>query len=146
MRLRWRTSPPPPPHIPINVCMGGGGGGGQEHSTYPVWVTLKTVFHWIARLRWVPNATKNKTNNMKSTWPMPAPRIGDPMRPIFQLLTLGVCVRGNANFRVRVGGNANFGFLDTNMLVSPMRNCGIGGLSQREDPTRVVLRPVEYRL
>ena len=26
-------------------------------------------------------------------------------------------------------------FLDTNMLVSPTQNCGVGGLSQREDPT-----------
>ena len=31
---------------------------------------LKSVFHWILRLRWVPNATKNETNNMKSTCPM----------------------------------------------------------------------------
>ena len=31
-------------------------------------------------------------------------------------------------------------FLDTNMLVPPTRNCGVGGLSQREDPTRMVLR------
>ena len=26
------------------------------------------------------------------------------------------------------------------MLVFPMRNCGTGGLSRREDPTRMVLR------
>ena len=31
-------------------------------------------------------------------------------------------------------------FLDTNMLVSPTRNCGDGGLSQIEDPTGMVLR------
>ena len=31
-------------------------------------------------------------------------------------------------------------FLDTNMFVSPKRNCGVGGLSQRQDPTRMVLR------
>ena len=31
-------------------------------------------------------------------------------------------------------------FLDTDMFVSPMRNYGNGGLSQRKDPTRMVLR------
>ena len=32
------------------------------------------------------------------------------------------------------------GVLDTNMLVSPMRNCGIGGVIQCEQPMRMVLR------
>ena len=31
-------------------------------------------------------------------------------------------------------------FLDTNMFVSPSRDCGFGGLSQRKDLTRMVLR------
>ena len=30
-------------------------------------------------------------------------------------------------------------FLDTNMFVSPTQNCGVGGLSQRKDPTQIVL-------
>ena len=30
-------------------------------------------------------------------------------------------------------------FLDTNILVSPMQDCGIGGLSQRQDPKQMVL-------
>ena len=60
------------------------------------------------------------TNNMKCTSPTPAPRVGDPKPPIFHLLALGVGVEGNANFSISVGGNANF---------------GVGGLSQREDPT-----------
>ena len=41
---------------------------------------------------------------MKSTWPTPAPRVGDPTGTIFHLLALGVCIGSNANFRVRVGG------------------------------------------
>ena len=45
---------------------------------------------------------------MKSTWPTPAPRVGDPTPPIFHLLALGVGVGGNANFSVRMGGNTNF--------------------------------------
>ena len=57
---------------------------------------------------------------MKSTWPTPAPRIGDPMQPIFYLLALGVGVGGNANLSVRIGGNPILVFLDTNMLESPM--------------------------
>ena len=31
-------------------------------------------------------------------------------------------------------------FLDTNMLVSPTRNCDVGGLSQHLDQTQMVLR------
>ena len=31
-------------------------------------------------------------------------------------------------------------FLDTNMSVSPTQNCDVGGLSQRKDPTQMVLR------
>ena len=45
---------------------------------------------------------------MKCTWPMPAPRVGDPTPPISHLLTLGVGIGGNTNFSVRIGGNANF--------------------------------------
>ena len=30
---------------------------------------LKPVFHQKLHLRWVGNATKNETNNTKSTWP-----------------------------------------------------------------------------
>ena len=33
---------------------------------------------------------------------------GDRTQSIFHILALGVCVGGNANFRVGVGGNANF--------------------------------------
>ena len=44
---------------------------------------------------------------MKSTWPTPAPHVGDATPPIFHLLALGVGMGGNANFSVRVGGNAN---------------------------------------
>ena len=33
-----------------------------------------------------------------------------------------------------------FAFLETNMLVSPTQNSGVGGISQRQGPTPVVLR------
>ena len=37
-------------------------------------------------------------------------------------------------------GNANFHILDTNMLVSPMQNSGVGGIAQRQPPTPGILR------
>ena len=68
---------------------------------------------------------------MKCTW---------PMQPIFHLFTLGFCVGGNANLYFALGVRQILAFLDTNMLVSPTQNCGVGGLSQRQDPTQMVLR------
>ena len=47
---------------------------------------------------------------------------------------LGFGVGGNAHFGFGVGG---FAFSDTNMLVSPTRNSGVGGLSQHQDPTQM---------
>ena len=41
-------------------------------------------------------------------------------------------------------GNANLQILDTNMLVSPMHNSGIGGIAQDQPQVFCVL--VEYRL
>ena len=70
---------------------------------------LKPIFHWILSLHWLTNGNEMDTNNMKSTWPTPAPRVGDPMRPIFHLLAL-VFMLGVTQILV---------FLDTNMLVSP---------------------------
>ena len=60
----------------------------------------------------------------------------DPTPPKFHLAlgVLSVGIRDNANFSVRVGVMKVLAFLDTNMLVSPMGNCGVWGLSQREDP------------
>ena len=52
--------------------------------------------------------------------------------------------RGKANSRFGVGGlasgNANFHILDTNMLVSPTQNSGVGGIAQRQPPTPGILR------
>ena len=56
------------------------------------------VFHWILCLCWVPNTTKKEPNNMKSTWPTPVSRIGDPTQT-------PNASRWNID---RVGGNANF--------------------------------------
>ena len=77
---------------------------------------------------------------------MPAPRVGDPTPPIFHLLALGVGVGVTQILALGVtqilalGVTQILAFLDTNMLVSPTRNCGVGGLSQRKDPRQMVLR------
>ena len=60
---------------------------------------------------------KSTEKNMKCTWPAPAPRIGDPMPPIFHLLALGVGAGGNTNYRVSRWGTQILAFIDTNMLV-----------------------------
>ena len=73
---------------------------------------------------------------MKSTWPTPVPRIRDPTQPIFHLLALGVM----SILAFALGVMQILAFLDTNMLVSQTQSCGVGGLRQREDPTRMVLR------
>ena len=80
----------------------------KQHSRWSYDGFLRPTFHWKLSLRWPANANEMDTNNMKSTWPMPALRVGDPTPPIFHLLALGVGIGGNANFSVRVGGNANF--------------------------------------
>ena len=59
---------------------------------------------------------------MKCAWPTWKFCVGDPTRPIFHWLALGFCI----------GGNVNVMFL--------VPNCGVGGLSQPQDPTGMVLR------
>ena len=71
---------------------------------------------------------------MKSTWPMPAIHVRDTMPPMFHLLALGVDVGGKQILAFVLGVTQILAFLDNNMLVSPTRNCGVGGLSQRADP------------
>ena len=59
-----------------------------------------------------------------------------PNTTYIPLARIGVLHWGNSNFMFRIGGNANFSvFRDTNMLVYPMQNCGVGGINQRKDPT-----------
>ena len=87
---------------------------------------VKPIFHWILGSRWPPNANEIDTNNIN--FYMANVRIlGDPTPPIFHLLMLGVYVGGNANFTVFRYQHA-------------AGNCGVGGLSQRQDPTQMVLR------
>ena len=73
---------------------------------------------------------------MKSTWPMPAPRVGDSTPPIFHLLALGLAT----NFSVRVGGNANFSMGSKNK--KHLGGSTLGGHNQVEATTtkRAMLR------
>ena len=72
------------------------------------------------------------------------------MPPIFHWLASGFGVGANANFRFGVrslaSGNANFHILDTNMLVSPMQNSGVGALPNASPGRQVFCVLVEYRL
>ena len=110
--------------------------------TPPRHTKLKPIFHCKLGLRWLPNANEINTKNMKCTWPTPAPFVGDPTPPIFHLVALGV----TQILAFAFGLTQILEFLDTNMLVYPTRNCGVGGLSQRQDPTQMVLRRSRYRL
>ena len=55
-------------------------------------------------------------------------------------LVLEFCVGGNANFMFCVGGNAYLGVFRYQHVGIPKAKCGVGGLSQRQDPTQKVLR------
>ena len=61
----------------------------------------------------------------------------DPTQPIFHWLAFGFAMG-----KTQILGLASgvFAFSDTNMLVSPRLKCGVGGVSQRQDPTPMVLR------
>ena len=89
-------------------------------------------------LHWVPNVNEIDAINMKSTWPMPVPAVGDPPPPIFQRSGLALWVMQMLVFVL--GVTQILVVFDTDMLVSPMQNCGVGCLSQSEDPTQLVLR------
>ena len=92
----------------------------------------------------MPDANEIDINNMKCTYPTRKFCVGDPYSidwrwgfasGVTQILGFGV--GGDAHLRVGVGGDA---FSDTNMLVSPTQNSGVGGLSQHQDPTQMFLR------
>ena len=76
---------------------------------------------------------------MKCTWPMQEFCVGDPTQPIFHWLGLGFCVEVNANFMFGIGGNANFTVFRYQHDGIGNPNSGVGGLSQREDPTQMIL-------
>ena len=102
---------------------------------------LKPIFQWKWGSRWVPNANEIYTKNMKYTCPTPA---FCPRQPIFHWLASGFGVGAYANFRFGVGGlasrNDNFHILDTNMLVFPTQNSGVGGIAQHQPPAPGILR------
>ena len=92
--------------------------------------TVNPIFHWILGLRLPPNANEISTKNMKCTWPTWKFCVWNPTQPIFHWLVLGFCVRWRKFLA----------FLDTNMLVFPMQNSRVGGVTQRQTPMRRVLR------
>ena len=91
----------------------------KDSTTYSVTSDLgfKPILHWKVGSRWVTNANEMNTNNMKSTWPMPALCLGDP--------THSTCLHWELAFGVtQILGLALqvtqiLAFLDTHMLVYP---------------------------
>ena len=82
-----------------------GQGGGQYHILLVVRLgrkkrkkrtTIKPIFHWKWGSRWVPNANKIYTKNMKCTWPTPVFCVGTQHN-----LYSTDWRRGLANFSVR---------------------------------------------
>ena len=65
---------------------------------------------------------------MKCTWPTQTCCLGSPTQPIFHWLAFGFCVGG------ALGVMQILAFLDTNMLLSPTRNCAVGGSKPTPGP------------
>ena len=78
---------------------------------------LYPIFHWILGLHWPPNVPEIDSTYIPLTCVWLSRR---GVTPILGLVS---------------GVKQIFAFLDTNMLVSPRRNCGVGGISQRQDLT-----------
>ena len=109
---------------------------------YCFYLGLKPIFHWKLGSRWVPNANEMDTNNMKCTWPTPAPCVGDPTQLIFHLLALEVCVGDNTSFRVCVGSARLFKHQHVGILLAKfvLWPWGLPNANPRgEPPTRGVL-------
>ena len=61
------------------------------------------------------------------------------LQPLYHWLAFGFCVGGNANLYFALGVTQILAFLNANILVSPTQNCGVGGLSQCQDPMQMAL-------
>ena len=71
---------------------------------------------------------------------------GDPTQPIFHRLALGFRVAANANFTIRIDGNANFSVFRYQHASIPDAKFHIGDLSQRNTQRDCFRIAVEYRL
>ena len=83
---------------------------------------------------------------MKFTGPTREFCVGDPMRPIFTLFALGVCVGGNANFTFRVRSNANLTIFRYQQAGIPNANLSHWCYCPTDGSRRVFSVPVEHRL
>ena len=96
----------------------------------PILGRLKPIFHWILGLRWLPNANKMDTNNMKSTLQRENFALGTQRHLYTTCWHWGLALGVKQMLVFTLGVTQFLAFLDTNMLLSPMQNCGGGGLSQ----------------
>ena len=86
--------------------------------------SFKPIFHWILGLCWLPNANEIDTKNMLCTWLTQEICVWYLTQPTD--LCLGFASRVMQILGLVSGVKQIFVFLDTNMLVSPRPNCGLG--------------------
>ena len=88
----------------------------------------------------LPNANEIDTKNMKCTWPMRAPMQGDPTRPIFHVLALGLRWVREASHWVREA------FQIPTCWYLQHKSLGLGELPNTRTQSERVCVAVEYRL
>ena len=83
---------------------------------------------------------------MKCTWPTQNFAFDTQHNLYFTDLRLGFASGVTQILGLVSGVKQIFAFLDTNMLVSPTQNSGVGVVGQRKAPSRKFCVAVEYRL
>ena len=89
---------------------------------------LKPIFHWILGLCWPPNANEINTKNIKCTWPTRKLWFGTQHNLYSTDLRWGFALGVSQILKFALVVTQILAFLDTNRMVSPKQNCGIGGL------------------
>ena len=109
-------------------------------------IGLKPIFHQKLGSRWLPNPNEIYTKNMKCTWPTRKFCIGYPLHLYSTDWRRGLASRVMQILGLASGIGVGVTPKYTNMLVSPMQNSGVGGITQRQPRCQVFCVAVEYRL
>ena len=115
----------------------------------PRLIQVKPIFNWKLGSRWLPNANEINTKNMKCTWPTPEFCVGTQRNLYSTGLRLGFAsgktqILGFHRVKCKLEGSR--WHQDTNMLVSPTQNSGVGGIALRQPQSQEFCVAVEYRL
>ena len=97
---------------------------------------VKSIFHCKLGSHWVTNANEMSTNNMK--WPKKFALA--TKRNLYSIgLRWGFALGETQISTLMLGVIQFFAFLDTNICRYPQREIDVGGLSQHQDPTQMIL-------